>query len=184
MESVEFLKRNKDLILFLTKLGVLCAIYFWWFVPRAWTLPIIGTYYGHYVHYTLKFLIEPSVWILHLLGYGADIVNLREIDMHDLEFNIHIRNFCLGTDMMFTLTALIISFPGKWIDRIWFIPLGLLGIQIINITRVVGLCASWVIFGTNGSIDHHDVFNVVAVIFIFLLFVAWVKRYEKQKPAH
>ncbi len=177
---MDFLKRNKELVLFLVKLTTLCGVYFYWFAPNVWQLPVVSTYYGHYVHYTLKYLIEPSVWILHQLGYGADIVNLREIDMHDLEFNIHIRNFCLGTDMMFSLTALIISFPGRWVDRIWFIPLGLLGIQLINIARVVALCIVWVIWGTNGPIDHHDLFNLVAVTFIFLLFVAWVKRYERS----
>lgn len=183
MISVEFLKRNKELVLFLLKLGILCGFYFLWFSPNVWQLPVISTYYGHFIHYTLKFLVEPSIWILHLLGYGADVVNVRDIDMYDLEFNVHVRNYCLGTDMMFTLVALIVSFPGRWVDRIWFIPLGLLGIQIINIARVVGLCISWVRFGNDGPVDNHDFFNVIAVIFIFLLFVAWVKRYEKREPA-
>lgn len=181
---MDFLKRNKKLVLFLGKLGVLCAIYFWWFKPNVWQLPVISTLYGHYIHYTLKYLAEPSIWVLHALRYGADIVNQRNIDMYDLEFNIHIKNVCLGVDMMFTLVALIISFPGKWLDRLWFIPLGLLGIQAINIARIVGLCLSFIWLKHGTFMDHHDAFNIIAVVFIFFLFVAWVKRYEKQEPAH
>lgn len=180
---MEFLNRNKAVIGFLAKLGILCAIYFWWFKPNAWTLPVVSTYYGHFIHYTLKYLVEPSVWILNMLGYGAEVVRLREVDMYDMDFNIHVRNYCLGTDMMFTLVALILSFPGKWINRLWFIPLGLIGVQFINIARIVGLCISWVIWGTNGPIDHHDLYNLFAVGFIFLMFMAWVNMYTKKEPA-
>ena len=180
---MSFLQRHKELISFLVKLGVLCGIYFWWFKPNVWQLPIISTLYGHFIHYTLKFLVDPAIWILGVLGYEAVVVNLREIDMFDLEFNIHVRNYCLGVDMMFSLAALIISFPGKWKDRLWFLPLGLAGIQAINIARIVALCVAWARWGTDGPIDHHDLYNVVAVTFIFFMFVAWVNRYQKKEPA-
>jgi exosortase/archaeosortase family protein len=177
---MSFLKNNSEIVSFLVKLSVLCSVYFLWFAPNVWHLPVISTYYGHLIHYLLKFLIEPSVLVLKFLGYDSVIVNLREIDMYDLEFNIFIRNFCLGIDMMFALTALIVSFPGKWMDRLWFIPLGLIGIQCINIARVVALCLAWVKWGTDGPIDHHDLYNLVAVAFIFLMFVVWVNRYKKE----
>jgi len=141
---------------------------------------VISTYYGHFVHYTLYSLMHASVWILNLLGYGAEIIGQRDIDLYGSVINIHIRNFCLGINMMFTLTALIISYPGRWLDRLWFIPLGILGIQAINIARVVGLCLSWVILQRGDFVDHHTVFNILAVIFIFFLFVAWVKRSGKR----
>ncbi len=178
-----FIRVNQDILLFLTKLGVLCGFYFLWFSPRAWHLPVISTYYGHYIHYTLLTLAEGSVWVLNLLGYGAEIVNQRYIDLYDSIISIHIRNYCLGIDMMFTLTALIISFPGKWIDRLWFIPMGIIGIQLINIARVVGLCLSWILLERGDFVDHHTVFNITAVIFIFLLFTVWVNRYKKQEES-
>lgn len=177
---MDFLRKNKDIIGFLIKLGVLYGVYFWWFSPNVWQLPVISTYYGHFVHYVLLLLIEPASWVLNLLGYGADVVNQRYLDLYDLEFNVHVRNFCLGIDMMFTLSALIISFPGKWVDRLWFIPLGILGIHLINIARIVGLCLSFLLLKKGDFVDHHDVFNVVAVIFIFFLFVTWVNRYKKE----
>ncbi|MCB9192346.1 MAG: exosortase/archaeosortase family protein [Flavobacteriales bacterium] len=177
---MSFYERNKNVIWFLVKLTGLCSFYFLWFAPNVWQLPVISTLYGHFVHYTLKFLIEPSVWLLNVLGYGAVVVHQREIDLFDLEFNAHIKNFCLGIDMMFSLSALIISFPGKWIDRLWFLPLGLIGIQLINISRITGLCLAWLTFGISDKIDHHDLFNIVSVIFIFFMFVLWVNRYKKE----
>ncbi|MBL4587670.1 MAG: hypothetical protein JKX84_11540 [Flavobacteriales bacterium] len=179
----DLIRNNRDLLLFLAKLGALCAFYFLWFSPRVWQLPVISTYYGHYIHYTLLTLGESSIWVLNALGFEAELIDMRNIDLYDSIVDIHIRNYCLGIDMMFTLTALIISFPGKWKDRLWFIPMGIIGIQIINIARVVGLCLSWIILQRGDFVDHHDVFNIVAVTFIFLLFRAWVKRYKKGEPA-
>ena len=180
---MDFIRKNMDVIGFIAKLGALCGFYFWWFSPNVWSLPIISTLYGYFVHYVLLSLIESSVWVLNLLGYGAEVVNQRYLDLYDLEFNVHVKNFCLGIDMMFTLTALIISFPGKWKDRLWFIPIGLIGIQLINIGRIVGLCLSFLLLKKGSFVDHHDVFNVIAVIFIFFLFVMWVGRYKKEEPA-
>jgi exosortase/archaeosortase family protein len=179
---MDFLKKNKDIVGFLIKLGILYVAYFWWFSPNVWQLPVISTLYGYFIHYVLLFLAEPAALLLTAIGFGADVVNDRYLDLYDLEFNVHIKNFCLGIDMMFMLTALIISFPGKWKDRLWFIPMGVLGIQLINIGRIVGLCLSFLLFKRGNFVDHHDVFNVVAVIFIFFLFVMWVNRYQKKEP--
>lgn len=183
-----FWSRHRESVLFILKLAALLIFYFFWFVPRAWHLPVISTFYGHFVHYTLLTLIESSVWLLNLLGYGAEVVQHREIDLYGTVFNIHIKNYCLGLDMMFVFTSLILAFPGRWKDRLWFIPLGLVGIHIINIFRTVGLCLSWLIIQRGDFVDHHDVFNVLSVIFIFLMFTRWVKRYrataqQKRRPA-
>ncbi len=178
---MEFLKRNKDILLFLTKLGALCVFYFFWFSQVVWQLPVISTYYGHFVHYTMVTLTEGSVFVLNLLGYEAEVFNVRYIDLYDSIMNIYIKNFCLGIDMMFVFTALIISFPGTWRNRLWFIPLGIVGIQFINIGRIVGMSLSWIILDRGDFVDHHDVFNLIATIFIFLMFTIWVNL--KKKPA-
>ena len=180
---MDILKQNKPTILFLAKLGILCAVYFLWFSKVVWQLPVISTFYGHFVHYTMLSLTHGSVWVLNLLGYQAEVFNVRYIDLYDSIMNIFIKNFCLGIEMMFVLTALIVSFPGKWLHRIWFIPLGIAGIQIINIGRIVGMSLSWIILDRGSFVDHHDVFNTIAVIFIFIMFTFWVKRYKKE-PAH
>ena len=178
---MEFLKRNKEVLLFLAKLSVLCGFYFLWFSKVVWQLPVISTLYGYFVHYTLITLTQGSVFVLNLLGYEAEVFNMRYIDLYDSIMNIYIKNFCLGIDMMFVFTALIVSFPGSWLNRLWFIPMGIVGIQLINIGRIVGMSLSWIILDRGNFVDHHDAFNLVAVIFIFLMFTMWVNL--KKKPA-
>ena len=170
---------SKAFILFLIKLAVLFAIYYLWFKPNCWTLPVIGTYYSHFIHYTLKFVMEPSAFILELLNYEVEIEELRHLVVQEPRFKVTVMNDCLGTDMMFAFAALVIAFPGKMIDRLWFLPLGWLGVQIINIVRIVGLTLVWLRWPPDGSFDTHDMFNIATTLFVLGMFLFWVKRYKK-----
>ena len=177
---MNFLKENKDVFGFLLKLGVLCGFYFLWFSANVWHIPVVSTLYGYFVHYIVLTLTELSVIVLNLMDFQAESFNLRYIDLYDDPTDIYIKNFCLGIDIMFCFVALIVSYPGKWKDRIWFIPLGLLGIHLLNVGRIVGMSVSWILLKSGTFVDHHDVFNVVAVIFVFLLFMKWVNRNDKE----
>lgn len=173
------LSANQRLLLrFLIIMGTLTAVYYLWFVPRAWTLPIIGPNYSRFIHYSLVLVTEGSVFLIGLLGHEAEVFDLRNIDLYESPINIHIRNYCLGVDMTAMFTALVLSFPGSWKHRLWFIPAGVLGIIGINTLRVAALCLSTIYFGHEQFFEHHNAFNLVTTIFIFLMFVRWVKMYR------
>lgn len=171
---------SRKFLLFLIKLGGLFLVYYVWFKPNAWTMPFVGAYYSHFMHYTMKFVVEPSVWCLERIGYDVQIISLKKIAVSFPPFTLRMQNACLGTDMMFAFAALVIAFPGKWIHRIWFLPLGWLGIELANIIRVVGLCLVWLNYGTGGPIDHHDFFNLITTLFVLGMFLFWVKLYRNQ----
>ena len=178
----DLIKKYMPIIKFLGVTGILCIIYYYWFAPQAWSVPVIGPYYGHFVHYTLLTLGESSVFLLNLMGHPAWIIDdpayeaMRFIDLEEAYTNVYIKNVCLGIDTMFVFSALIVGFPGKWVDRLWFIPLGILGIHIINIFRITGLCLAIIYTDDPTAVDHHMMFNIAAMIFIFGMFVVWVNR--------
>lgn len=163
------------LLRFLVTMASLTAVYHFWFVPRAWTLPVIGPLYGHFVHYTMMGLTESVVMVIGLFGAEAETFNLRNIDLYDSVINLHVRNYCLGVDMMAMLTFLVISYPGRWRDRLWFIPMGLFGVFAINVLRVSIMCYMTIYHGYSNFIDRHALFNILATGFIFLMFVQWVR---------
>jgi exosortase/archaeosortase family protein len=90
-------------------------------------------------------------------------------------------NDCLGTDMMFAFAALVISFPGRMINRLWFLPLGWVGVQLINIVRIVGLTLVWLKLGPDSSFDTHDAFNFFTTLFVLGMFMVWVRLYRKNE---
>jgi exosortase/archaeosortase family protein len=190
------MKKYLPMAKFLLITGGLVLFYYLWFVPNVWSLPILSKYYGYIVHYTLLTLGEASVFILSTIGYESWVINeavqfrgvtddplfepMRYIDMADAYMNVYIKNYCLGLNTMFVFAALIIGFPGKWKDRLWFIPLGLIGIHLINIIRIVALCLAIILSSTPEDFKHHEIFDGIAMVFIFLLFMLWVKRNTRK----
>jgi exosortase/archaeosortase family protein len=167
--------QQRMMVRFLVTMGALSALYFLWFSPQAWTLPLLGPNYARFIHYSMLSLTEGTVFLLRLMGHGAETFDLRNIDLYDSVINIHVRNYCLGVDMTAMFTALVISFPGSWKHRAWFIPLGVVGIIVINILRVTMLCLTTIHNGHEQFMDHHNIFNAITTAFIFLMFVAWVR---------
>ncbi len=172
---------QKILLRFLLSMAILVTVYFSWFVHSCWTLPIIGPNYSRFVHYAMITLTEGGVLLLRGFGLEAEVFNWSNIDLYDTPIDIHIRNFCLGIDLMAMFVFLVISFPGKIKSRLWFIPLGIIGIHLINIARVTALCFVTIRSGYDQFIDHHNVFNTIATIFIFLMFVQWVKMNDQAQ---
>ncbi len=170
---------QRVLVRFLVTMGVLTALYYLWFVPRAWTLPVIGPNYSRFIHYSMLAVTEGSVFLLSLIGHQAETFDLRNIDLYDSHINIHIRNYCLGVDMTAMFTALVISFPGPWLHRLWFIPAGVIGIIAINMLRVTALCLTTIHAGHEQFFEHHNAFNTVTTLFIFLMFVLWVRMSQR-----
>jgi len=172
-------ENQRVLVRFLITMGTLTAIYYLWFAPRAWTLPLIGPNYSRFIHYSMMAVTEGSVLLLGLLGHQAETFDLRNIDLYDSHINIHVRNYCLGVDMTAMFTALVVSFPGRWAHRIWFIPAGVIGIICINILRVTALCLSTIHADVELFFEHHNAFNTVTTAFIFLMFVVWVRMSQR-----
>lgn len=178
-----FIKENRSLILFLGKLILLCSFYFFWFEKNVWHTPILSTLWGYIVHYTALNLTTITVAVLEILGYGAETTSIRAIDLYDSETGIYVANVCLGLDMMYTLSALVISYPGSWMKRLWFIPTGMVGIFTINVIRIIGLSMAVIFLGGEEFGINHQYFNIASTLFIFGMFVIWVRINKKGEPA-
>ncbi|MFC2176645.1 exosortase/archaeosortase family protein [Bacteroidota bacterium] len=193
---MKFLKENKEILLFVGKTAILCIVYFYLLEPKIMqqytpyllnpniSLPsILEEYWLIIINHTMVLLTHSTVFVLGLLGYEAEVIRYSQVDLYDSVYNVLYGPQCLGLGMMFTLSALIISYPGSWLNRLWFIPAGIIGIFSINIIRAVGLCLSIIYYGRHDFLDTHDLYNIVATIFIFLMFIIWVRISQKTTAA-
>lgn len=164
---------------FLLVLGVLNFAYFFLYAPRAWFLPT-HVLHGHVMHVLLTLVSHGAVVVLGWLGHWAELTpDMRDITLFESPILINIRNYCLGLDVLVVFTSLVISYPGSWKKRLWFLPLGLMGINIINIFRVTAMCL-WAIYEPPIWVDNHDLFNYLAAGFVLLMFVFWVKLNSRK----
>jgi exosortase/archaeosortase family protein len=124
-------------------------------------------------------IVSVSVWVLlDLLGYKA-LVGDRTFILLGTQ-GIYIADHCLGIPPIVIFTAFIAVFSGKWYHKLWFIPMGVLGIFFINVFRVVGLGVVQVHFSQAFfNLSHTYVYLLLTYGLIFLLVTLWMNRFYK-----
>ncbi len=91
---------------------------------------------------------------------------------------IMIEEHCLAIPATLIFGFFIAVFQGPWKHKLWFIPLGMIGVQAINFIRLVGLT-----FLMKHAPARYFDFNhsVTALIFeyglVFLMIVYWMRKY-------
>lgn len=86
---------------------------------------------------------------------------------------------CSGFKQILHFAVLFMVFPGPWQKKLWFIPLGLLGIHLINVSRIVGLSLLLQEKPEYFSTVHDNFFRPLFYIFIFGMWVWWTERLAK-----
>ncbi len=107
-------------------------------------------------------------------------VNVQDIYVYLLESgkSIVVLEHCCAIPASVIFLVSIASFKGSIIEKLWFIPLGLAGIALINLTRLVFLC--WVMANKPAAMFalHHSVVTVGFTYgLIFLMVAWWMKRH-------
>lgn len=126
-------------------------------------------------------LIIPAVWIIKLFGFYA-IYNEMDVMVVSGPL-LRINYSCLGLGVMSFLAAFVLSFPASWKSTFKMLIIGLISIYLLNILRIAGL---GVLFGTfqsqrNYFEYHHEIFNVIVYIIIFIMLYIWIRKNTKIK---
>jgi exosortase/archaeosortase family protein len=184
--------RNK-LVVFLIKLFILFAIWFildellretrFWHALNSVVLREVLFFSKHLLILAGKifdFTVQTAAsngisWAPHdkLIFYPAHYSSQNYPDLF-------ISNRCLALNLMWTYSVFIIAFFGPWKKKLWFIPLGIFIINLLNILRVFGLGITVIYFPKYMEINHHLLFTYIVYFFTFILWVIWIRKYAKN----
>jgi len=119
----------------------------------------------------------PSSWLIdHILG--IDIRTVDRIMYFPNNNAIEINGTCSGLKQFYQWTILMLLFPGPWKKKLWFIPMGLLIIHIVNILRIVILA---IIMNWNPEVwkfSHDWILRPFFYIVIFSMWMVWEERFR------
>ena len=148
----------------------------WYVIYEAWLHPS-----GIWDRLIINNLVFLSNGILQLLGYAtlpvSDPDSTIRIAGIDGTSGVWIGDPCNGFSLFALFLIFMITYPGPWKQKLWFIPLGLIGIHLINAIRIAALAIivdvniDWLYF------NHNYTFNIVVYSFVFLLWYIWAKKY-------
>ncbi len=123
--------------------------------------------------------IQPAAWILKAFGYQL-VYNHRNILIANTQ-GMFLADHCLGVSVCVIFIVFIAAYKGKWQNKLWYIPLGLLCIYGINVIRLVGLgivqvCCNDYFF----ELAHTRIYLLMSYGMFFLLIVIWMNRLAKK----
>ncbi len=119
-----------------------------------------------------------SSWIdSHILGMDIVLYSKNIIHFNSNNGVIIIEESCSGFKQMCQVLVLFLLFPGPWKYKLWYIPMGLVSMFLINIVRIV--CLSIVIIHWPHQWDfiHMWVLRPFYYLVIFILWVVWVEKF-------
>lgn len=122
----------------------------------------------------------PSRWIVeNIIGY--DIKSLDSTMYFSNNGYVTVVGSCSGLKQFYQWIFLMILFPGPWKDKLWFIPLGLVVIHLVNILRIVGLSVTVMTIPEYWDFVHLWVFRVFFYVVMFAMWVIWVEKFTHRK---
>jgi exosortase family protein XrtF len=89
-----------------------------------------------------------------------------------------IEHGCNGLILMVLFAGFVLAFPGPWKTKLWFIPLGILGIYLINSLRVIGLAVNHMVAKSSFDFNHKYTFTILVYGAIFGFWMIWVNRFS------
>jgi exosortase family protein XrtF len=140
-----------------------------------------------YTFYDQKFIgsiIHVVHFFLESIGYKTFMI-LQDRDYQvigiDGSNGVWIGSNCNAITLFSLFSVFIIAYPGKTKNKLWFIPLGIITIHILNIFRVVALVLIANYYPQFLNFNHTYTFTFLIYSFIFLLWMIWVNKFSSRK---
>ena len=146
-----------------------------------------------YFNLNNSFLNTFSKYLGMQANYVLRIFNLKtKIELHgdmvvtkilDFPFNhgVWIGEPCNGVKIFGLFSIFIISFKGKFINKVWFIPTGILILHSINILRISALTYISAVNPEILDFNHNITFQLIIYLTIFIIWYIWINNFSHVK---
>lgn len=123
-----------------------------------------------------------SKFTLQGMGYDLSITHLSHKSILYLgsERLLGIAHECNALVLFVLFAGFIISFPGRWTQKLWFIPAGMVAVWLVNVGRVSALTLTQIHYPSTLDFNHKYTFTLLVYGFIFGLWMLWVKKFGGQ----
>lgn len=162
------------------RFGLLCGIFILlWFVGAAYGLGSGSALDDILCHQ----LAAASAWGLRAAGWAAttDVVKPTLLLLNGYP-SVFVGAQCDGLVLYALLAGFVLAYPGPARRRLWFIPLGIAGLWLLNIVRIIALALNYKYSPETFEFDHHYAFNSVAYAALGGLWLLWTRQAAFATP--
>lgn len=166
------MKSNKFIIIFIFK--ALALYLLWYFIYEQWLMKV-----GKLDEIIIDNLIFTTNKILIYLGYVTFVYD--HVFGIDGSNGVFIGTPCNGLELMALFSGFVLIFQGNWKNKLWYIPLGIIIIHLLNIARVLALAIIAKVAPETLDFNHKYTFTLILYSVVFLGWVVWVKKFAIKK---
>ena len=134
----------------------------------------------HLFKYASALLFNQSIWVLNTININFTTEN-QTIFLNSHTAYVTVSPGCTSLKQWMHWLFIMFLFPGPWKHKSWYIPLGLVIIQFINVFRVVGLSLLMIPWPKHFHLFHDYFFKLFFYLMIFLMWVVWVEFFVLKK---
>ncbi|WP_223649439.1 exosortase X [Hymenobacter psoromatis] len=132
---------------------------------------------GHFDALLSVNIAAASARLLRLLGFAAGHAAGTTLLTMDGLPAVYVGAPCDGLVLYALFAGFIIAFPGPTRPKLWFVPMGIAALYLLNIGRVAALALNHHYAHRSVDFNHHYTFSFVVYAFICLLWMLWVRQY-------
>lgn len=175
----KFYIENEKTIFFLLKI---VAFLLSWKVlfHFIWNDPYWLSLYNEFSLIVIDFILHCCAFLLEILQYNIEIDTADRILRIKGTAGVTVGEPCIGYEVTAFFSALIISCSGSLTKKIWFIPLGIASIYMLNLFRICALAVLVRIDPAIWELNHKIIFSLVVYSFIFFMWTYWIKINSKK----
>ena len=171
------LKEN-SVLFFLVKALFLYVL--WYVFYELWLHPN-----GKLDGFVIDNLIRSGEFILTNFGYHLipepDVTGTIRTLGIDGTHGLWIGDPCNGISLFVLFAGFVVAYPGPLKKKLWFIPLGIISIHLLNIIRIISL-----VFITYKSpqyleFNHTYTFTILVYSYVFMLWMLWANKLSVSK---
>lgn len=128
-------------------------------------------------------IINICTYLLESMGYktfASKEVNDFQVFGVDGSNGVWIGGGCNGITLMFLFAIFVISYPGNSKNKLWYLPVGIIIVNVINIIRIVALSLIALYSPQYLEFNHTYTFTFLAYSIVFALWMLWVNKLSKS----
>jgi len=162
---------------------LVCAHFFWKLTVKGDDSDTIVSFLGMNISAPFNFMAthvaNVTTNILHWLGY-----EIRQFDNNIIKHTngeaVRIVWSCSGLKQAYIFVCIIAFYAGNLKKKFWFIPLGLLVVNLVNIARITVITALVKDIPQHFDLMHEYVFKYLFYIILFGMWVVWDEKIVKK----
>lgn len=159
------LSSNRQVWTFLGKAFVIYGL--WYIVYDLWLLP--DGRLDQWLSYNVAWMTDVVMTFM-----GFEVVSQARIIIPRGAGGVEVANGCNGLTTVGLFIGFVVAYPGDWIRRLVFIPIGILVIYATNVFRVVIMLLAQLYWPAAFDPLHGFGLTTIFYVAVFALWVLWV----------